>query len=148
MKVIYKLILTLSTLFFIVSCSKHASDTTKNNSLDTTVIFATRWNIVSDSIANINNYWDNTGEPIPGFYSGVPNDYFNFLSNGTCTASEIGLTGSGTYQLLPDSGISISLKPALKKAKILILTASALKIVGSDTSATGGILNEILIFKR
>lgn len=164
MKIIIKSFLTLYTFVLITACNKNGSptllhaatdsakptspDTIKSKPSDTTVIFAARWNIVSDSIANINNYWNSEGEPIPGFYTGGPNDYFNFFSNGTYTGSENGSTGSGTYQLLPDSGISISDRNALGKAKILVLTRNTLKIIGSDTSSTGGILNEIIIFKR
>lgn len=157
MKITPLFIVFLSIICLIVACSKNAStvartnangDTANHTPPDTTTTLIARWTVVSDSLANIKSYTFSDGEPIPGLYIGGPNDYFNFLANGTYTASEGGFSGSGTYQLLPNSGISISPKPALKKAKILQLTRNALKIYGSDTSLHGGILIETLIFKR
>ncbi len=73
-----------------------------------------KWSIVSDTVANTNNYYFMSGGdafyPPSGNYIGGPNDYLTFNTNGSTSGSEDGVSAMGSYQLLVDSGISMSLR--------------------------------------
>ncbi len=111
-----------------------------------------RWSVVEDTISNTNSYFVDEGGfpyyPASGNYTGGPNDYVSLQTGGVYSGSENGVSGGGSYMLLPNSGISISSRPAFTKATITTLTDSTMTISGSSTSINDGVLTETLYLKK
>ena len=165
MKNLYILVLIALNLCVTLSgCSKSSSKSTNTGTTPThpakpdstgmvsVSAIEARWSIVSDTVANTNNYYYMSGGdafyPPSGNYIGGTNDYLTFNTNGSTSGSEDGVSAMGSYQLLVDSGISMSLRPDLMNARVVTLTTNALTITGRATGANGSMLVETIYLTK
>jgi hypothetical protein len=144
--VLLVLLVFLGLSCIIPSCQKSSNNST--GSQDSVMALTGKWSIVSDSLANINNYTFSGGYPVPGFYTGVPADFWEFLQSGQLNVHENNNDYHSSFQLQPNHLIVIADKVEFKDAVIDTLTPHSCTIHGSDTSSNGGIVIEILILKR
>ena len=138
------LILLFPTLFLsLVACQKNKPMTLGTPS----VTLVAKWQLVNDTLANINNYFVPAGYPVPGNYIGVPGDYWEFHSDGTVNWHGNRMDYASTYQLV-NNHLIVAQKTEFKYATLENLTAHTLTIYGSDTSSNGGIVFETVNLSR
>jgi len=116
---------------------------------DTVAMITTKWGIIKDSVANVNNYGfpNGCGMPIPGVYFGVPNDYWDFNSNGTVYISGNNNFVSGAYQIFPNGRLSFT-DCFNYEGSILYLSSTRLTLFWTFSSSNGGQYTRISYLKK
>jgi hypothetical protein len=89
------------------STSRFGSSISYRTHSDTLTMIIGKWGVITDTVTNSNFNYPGGAYPIPGTYTGVPSDYWDFHTNDTVYIAENNNTGSSPYQVLPNGRISM-----------------------------------------
>jgi len=118
---------------------------------DSSVILASQWGIVKDSVDDTPNFYINDGSfshPAAGVYYGTPADYYNFQSNGSVSIHENGQNYSSAYKLYPNNKLVITALLVYDTIKVVTLTTSNAVFDWTGSSPNGGKYYHRLYLKK